>query len=95
MEGSGYLWAFPPWHEQLGQIFHFFARYTVEKFTLQFSAGKTMLPIIEPAETPKLFPASHSSKDAKVSELPTKKERSGVARKSLTQVWEGLVIKEN
>ena len=53
-----------------------------------------MLPKIEPAETPKLFPSGYSSKDAKVSELPTKKERSGVARKSLTQVWEGLVNKE-
>ena len=53
-----------------------------------------MLPKIEPAETPKLFPSGYSSKDAKVSELPTKKERSGVARKSLTQVLEGLVNKE-
>ena len=75
-------------------MFYSVVKYTVEQFTPQFSAGKTMLPKIEPAETPKLFPASHSSKDAKVSELPTKKERSGVARQSLTQVWEGLVNKE-
>ena len=74
-------------------MFYSVVRYTVEQFSPQSSAGKTMLPKIEPAETPKLFPTGHSLKDAKVSELPTKKERSGVARQSLTQVWEGLLNK--
>ena len=69
------------------------ARYTVEQFIPQFIDIKTMLSKIEPAKTPKLFPAGHSLKEAKVSELPTKKERSGVARQSLTQVWKGLLNK--